>query len=355
MTTADEMEEGAVPSPRKNPDLLGHQDAEGVLHDAYQSGRLAHAWIVGGPRGIGKATLAFRMARYLLADRGNDLDAPGLFGAEDIPPLPASLYISPEDPIFRRVASGGHADLLTIERGFDEKRNRQRTEITVDEARQVSAFLSRTSAEGGWRVVIVDGVESMNSNAANALLKILEEPPRRAILMLVSHNPGRLLPTIRSRCRFLGMSPLSGEVMNDLLERYQPGLAAAEKAALHTMSRGSIGHALALIAGDGLTIHRDVTALLSDLPNVDVAGLHRLADKIGRDRTGDLFGTVQEVLSNWLTERTRAQALTTVTGLDRWFEVWEKTQQMLRRADSLNLDRKQLILNTFFLIEDAAR
>ena len=196
--TRGDRAEAAVPAPRENPSLSGHEPAEKELLSAFASGRLPHGLLITGPHGVGKATLAFRFARFLLS-QGAAPSAGGLFA----PAVPSSLALPPEHPVFRRVASSGHADLLTVERGIDPKRKRERTEIVVDDTRAIAAFLRLTPAEGGWRIVVVDTADEMNRNAANAVLKILEEPPSRALLILVSDNPGRLLPTIRSRCRRL--------------------------------------------------------------------------------------------------------------------------------------------------------
>src|ERR1700733_6152936 len=195
-----------VPKPRANPILLGHEDAEATMLDALRTGRMHHAWLITGPEGVGKATLAYRFARRLLAGRSAD----------------DTLALDPADPIFRRVAAASHADLLTIERAYDEKRKRMKTQIAVDDVRRINGFMSLTPAEGGWRVVIVDGAEELNQNSANALLKGLEEPPPRAVLLLACAAPGRLLPTIRSRCRRLRLDPLGPEPMDRLLATYLP-------------------------------------------------------------------------------------------------------------------------------------
>ena len=182
-----------APPPRANPRLLGHHAAEATLLEALRGGRMHHAWLITGPEGVGKATLAFRFARRLLA------------GASDSD----SLALDPSHPVFRRVAVGSHADLLTIERAYDPKRKRLRTQIAVDDVRKINGFMGLTAAEGGWRVVVVDGAEDMNGPSANALLKVLEEPPPRAVILMVCSAPGRLLPTIRSRCRRLRLSALN--------------------------------------------------------------------------------------------------------------------------------------------------
>ncbi len=192
-----------APPPRANPDLVGHESAEAALRRLFQSGRMPHAVLMTGPRGIGKATLAYRFARFVLAHGANGDDVGRL--AED----EGTLAVPAASGVFRRVASGGHADLLSVERAYDPRRRRLRSEIVVDETREIAAFLRLTAGEGGWRVVIVDGADAMNRSAANALLKILEEPPRQALLLLVAHNPGRLLPTIRSRCRRFPMTAVA--------------------------------------------------------------------------------------------------------------------------------------------------
>jgi DNA polymerase III subunit delta' len=348
------------PSPRTTTELLGHDSAERAFLDAWNSGRLAHAWLICGPRGIGKATLAYRIARFVLAGGG---EGGGLFGG-----APESLAIGPEHPVFRRVASGGHADFKVVERGWtDDKKTRLKTEITVDEVRDVGAFLSLTPAEGGWRVVIVDAADEMNRSSANAILKVLEEPPRNALMLLVSHSPGRLLPTIRSRCRRLTLRPLPDSAVVDLLARLRPDLAEADARAIARLAEGSIGKALALDAEGGLELYREMVVLLSGLPRLAIAPLHAFGDKVAR---GDQsFRTVSELFNWWLvraatqTGRTASgdevvagegalqRRLVERAGLAPWIDVWEKTSHLFERADAVNLDRKQVVLNAFLALE----
>src|SRR6266851_4542152 len=315
-----------VAPPRDNPLLLGHEAAEAVLLQAYRSGRLPHAWLLSGPRGIGKATLAFRFARFLFAEGAA---APGLFAAP-----PASLAIAPEHPVFRRVASGGHADLLVVERSLDPKRKKLRSEIVVDDTRAIAGFLRLTPAEGGWRVVIVDGADMMNRNAANALLKILEEPPQKALLLLVSDNPGRLLPTIRSRCRILALKPLAEAEVREALARYRPDIAAGDRAVLAQLAEGSIAR------GDG----EDAFRIFAELLPGWVARMVALATGGGEGERAALPGEAQTM-----------RRLAGRRGLDQWVEVWENLNQLFALADSVNLDRKQVVLNAFFALAEAAR
>src|SRR5213082_63315 len=254
--------EPIAPPPRANPDLLGHQAAEAELRRLFDSGRMPHALLLSGPRGIGKATLAFRLARFVLAQGGGDGGGPSLFGEDGVggdagvgeEGGSSGLAIPPESGTFRRVASGGHADLLTIERAYDPRRRRLRGEIVVGDTREIGTFLRLTPAEGGWRVVVVDGADEMNRNAANALLKMLEEPPSRALLLLVAHSPGRLLPTIRSRCRRFPLAPLPPAIVRQLLLRYRRDLDAETAATVTTLAEGSIGRAFDLAAADGVAL-----------------------------------------------------------------------------------------------------
>ncbi|HMK68307.1 MAG TPA: DNA polymerase III subunit delta' [Stellaceae bacterium] len=357
---ADSAEAVEVAVPRENSLLLGHAAAEATLLAAFAAGRLPQWLLLTGPHGIGKATLAYRFARFLLAqsaERGGD----ALFS----PAPPSSLAIPETHPLFRRVASAGHADLLTVERGVDPKRNRERTEIVVEDARAVAGFLRLTPAEGGWRIVIVDTADEMNRNAANAILKILEEPPKRAILILLSDNPGRLLPTIRSRCRRLALRPLEDATVGELLERYRPDLSPADRKALVDIAEGSIGRALELAEEGGVALHRDILRLISTLPEIDTTELYRFAEKTARWGNDRGFRVVSDLLpatvARAIAEAAEAKegaglpALLRRRGLDRWVEVWEKITHLFAQADAINLDRKQVVLNAFFALEEAAR
>jgi DNA polymerase III subunit delta' len=346
----DEKDDGAgPPPPRANPELLGHEAAEATLRRLFQSDRMPHALLLTGPRGIGKATLAYRFARFVLAGGAGEGASPGLFAGDD-----AGLAIPSESGTFRRVAAGGHADLLTVERAYDPRRRRLRSEIVVDDAREIAAFLRLTAAEGGWRVVVVDGADEMNRNAANSLLKILEEPPRNALLLLVAHSPGKLLPTIRSRCRRFPLASLPGEAVRRLLRQYRPELPESHAEALLALSGGSIGRALELAAAGGVELHAAVSKLVTGVD--DVAGLHAFADRLARGEAEDAYRAVEDLIGLELAGLAcgAAQAGNSAEAA-RWAALREEIGQRFERTDALNLDRKQTILGAFFAIDDAAR
>ena len=200
----------AVPHPRETLTLHGHVEAENAFLDAYRGSRMPHAWLIGGPRGIGKATLAYRMARFVFAHPTPPATQNTAQNAPGVAQNAAGLALSPDHPVVRRVAAQGHPDLLALERVEDEK-GKVPMFIPVDMVRRTIGFFGSTAGEGGWRVCIVDSADELNAAGANALLKILEEPPARSLLLVVSHAPGRLLPTIRSRCRRLMLRPLAAD------------------------------------------------------------------------------------------------------------------------------------------------
>jgi DNA polymerase-3 subunit delta' len=360
--------EPIAPPPRTNPDLLGHRNAETELRRLFDSGRMPHALLLSGPRGIGKATLAFRLARFVLAQSTGEGTALALFGDDG----PAGLAIASDSGVFRRVASGGHADLLTVERAYDPRRRRLRSEIVVDDTREIGAFLRLTPAEGGWRVVIVDGADEMNRNAANALLKILEEPPRRALLLLVAHSPGRLLPTIRSRCRRFPLAPLPAAIVAELLARYRPELEPAAAMSVTALAEGSIGRALDLAAAGGVELYRAVLALLARERGIDPAALHAFADRLVRPEAEEAYRVVENLVGQMLARlaiaatqsEAEAGALPDEGALlrrlgrrapaARWAALRGDIEESFARTDALNLDRKQTILGAFFAIERAA-
>ena len=370
MTDQEHPTEAAIPTPRENSLLAGQDEAERKLFDAWQSGRIPHAWLITGPKGIGKATLAFRFARFVLSDGlvQNALLAPEPDGG-------SPLFVDPADPVFRRVASGGHADLMTLERGMDAAGKRMRTVIVVEDVRSATAFLSLTSSEGGWRVVIVDSADDMNVNSANALLKTLEEPPNKTLILLISNTPSALPATIRSRCCRLKLAPLADADVMALLSKYRPDLDHQAIETLVGLAEGSIGRALRLAETDGAAIHGLIRTILDGMPSTNAEALHAFVDQLARRDAEPAYRTATELLQWWIwrivtTKAGKVQGAATTAAdpgadacisrlsasgaLDQWLEVWEKTSRLFGQADGINLDRKQVMLNAFHHIARVA-
>jgi DNA polymerase-3 subunit delta' len=336
----------SVTHPRETTAFFGHREAETALLNAYRSGRIPHAWLIGGAQGIGKATLAYRMARFVLAHR-NPL-SPDVERAE-------TLAVDPSDPVARHVAAGAHGGLLTLERSLNE-RGVMRTVITVDETRATISFFGSTAAVEGWRVCIVDTVDELNPNAANALLKILEEPPQQSLFLLVSHAPARVLPTILSRCRKLPLRPLAtSDVVAAAahaanLEPDDPALAEAADAA-----EGSVARALTLLGGDAVKLQKRTAALLAALPQVDPRELHALGDALPiNDKVA--LAAVMDSVDRWVSERLHsdvAKANVSLPHLARLAEVWEKINRAARDTAEYNLERKPLVFSVFGLLAEA--
>jgi DNA polymerase-3 subunit delta' len=320
-------------TPRENPHLIGQEAAERAVVEALAGRRLHHAWLITGPEGVGKATLAFRFARRLFAG-----------GA-------ASLEMDPSQPVFRRVAAASHADLLTVEREWDDKKKRMKKNISAESAREIPGFLHLTPAEGGWRVVIVDGAEDVNPQSANALLKVLEEPPARAVLILTSAAPGRLLPTIRSRCRHLALPRLTDADLLRTLTLYLPELPPTERQHLATLAEGSPGRALALAEQGGLQIATLVSEVLAGLPGFPVLRAYEMADKLRDEAPFELFfSLLRGAIASALTANLRgvadtAQArLASIRGTAEWGTLWSRLGDIQRETDQHNLDRRQAVV-----------
>jgi DNA polymerase-3 subunit delta' len=338
--------DSTIRRPRDTTALFGHHEAEQKLLDAYRGGRIAHAWLLSGPQGIGKATLAYRMARFVLANP--DPSAPAVQNA-------TSLALPADHPVLQHVSAGSHGGLLTLERSVNDK-GVLRTIITVDEARETIGFFGSTSADEGWRVCVVDTVDELNANAANALLKVVEEPPRRSLFLLVSHSPARVLATIQSRCRRLPLRPLpAAEVISAAaeaagLDPHDPLLREAAAA-----SEGSVARALTLLGGDALGLHQRTTALLETLPNVDPRALHALGDALaGVDRVA--LATFIDGVERWVALKLReGDANANLPRLARLAEVWEKISRAARDTEAFNLERKPLVFSVFGLLAEAIR
>ncbi|ATU91697.1 DNA polymerase III subunit delta' [Phyllobacterium zundukense] len=322
-----------VPAPSANPALFGHAAIRAFLAQAYQSGQMHHALLLEGPQGVGKATLAFHLAGHMLkypAER----EAPLTLAEPDYGVAP-----------YRQIASGTHLAMLHISRPVDAKTGKFKTGITVDEVRRVTHFLNRTSHDGSWRIVIVDPADDMNRNAANALLKTLEEPPQRTLFILISHSSGRLLPTIRSRCQSIRFDSLERQDLLSALAAINLDTEqSAETDSLIAHADGSVRKAALLLAFGGLEISETVDAVLSK-PTFDVPKAHALATALsGRDAEiqYDLF--LEDLLARIAGKARLSAEQGDVMQANRWSNLWNDMQSEARDAAAFNLDRKQTVL-----------
>ncbi|MBL4807114.1 MAG: DNA polymerase III subunit delta' [Rhodobacteraceae bacterium] len=350
--------EGA-PRPRDVMSLIGQHKAETDFLEAFNTGRLHHAWLIGGPRGVGKATLAWRITRFLLTTEDG-----GMFG----PPEDIS---SPADhPVTRRINALAEPGVFICRRPWDPKTKRLKSAITVDEVRKLKAFFTMSAADGGWRIAIVDAAEELNKSAANALLKILEEPPAKAMILLVSHQPAKLLPTIRSRCRLLRCEQLNADDLTAVLT--QSGFESNNPQALAELSIGSPGDAIRLIAGDGLRIYSQIIAILDRAPRFDRPALIALGDSCAARGNADHYDNVVTLISLALVRLARFgagvqmaeataneqavfQKLSAGQAQSRiWADLQQQISGRIAHARAVNLDPAQVILDTFIKIETAA-
>ena len=317
------------PHPRETTRLIGQDVVLTRAARAIRSGKPPGAWLISGPPGIGKATLAYRILRYLLA-----------YGATD--KGPADLSVPEKDPVAMQVAAASHPGMLVLKRGLNDS-GKLMTVLSVAEIRKLGGFFGMSSGAGGWRVAIVDTADDMNDAAANGLLKLLEEPPNRAMLLLLSNTPGRLLPTIRSRCQRLELRPLEPELLARELSQLLPELNVEERSALARLSGGSIGAALQLAGGDGLELAREADLLLENAASPDVPGLLALADKLARITDGlESFGAF---LIEAIAARIRAKAVKGAPNLDRWIETLNRLGNSFGRTGALHLEPRQTVLN----------
>lgn len=344
-------------SAESTPYLFGHEEVQEAVVSAINTGTLHHGIILAGPEGIGKSTLAYHVARTLLDYQGGD---GGLFGPAEV----ESLSVSDTHPVFRKVAGGSHPDLLILKTREDEKTGKMQKFITVDDARKVASFLSLTPAESQYRVVIIDSVDEMNVNAANAILKILEEPPRNAYLILLSHSVGKLLPTIRSRCRTFKLSPLSDDAFSKALKTYLPDIKDEDIATLRLFANGAPGKAMVVHHYHGEALYHELLQLLALVPDLDMVRVHKLADKLAAKNDpyvwklsimllqhivhsvvlGSATGNVGTVLGQ---EQQVVRALILAKPIVFWLHLWDQIAVVARDVERLNADKKLAVVNLF--------
>ncbi|AMJ60153.1 DNA polymerase III subunit delta' [Bosea sp. PAMC 26642] len=348
LQTSDEPDRmPSAPHPRETLALVGHGVQEHAFLDALRSGRLHHGWLLGGSEGIGKASFAYRVARFMLA-AGDPL---ARAAHTDTLAMPA------DDPATRRIMAQSHPDLHLLRRIPKTDGKGYTSNIPIPAVRRILDRFGSSAAEGGWRICIVDSAEDMDRPSANALLKLLEEPPARALFLIVSHAPGRMLPTIRSRCRLLSFSAL------DAVQVAQAGRIALERMGgpfdesaidrAATLADGSVRRALTYIDPETLALVEAVRARLDALPRLDLPALLALAEDVAGKAGESDFAVMIDTVQSWLSDHLHAHAAARPARLAPLAEVWEKLERAAREVETYNLDRRPLVMTMFHDLSDA--
>lgn len=344
-------------APRLTRALVGHAQPQREFLAALQGGRLPHAWLLSGPKGIGKASFAYLVARAVLGhSRPAQITA---FG-------PAK-----DGAAAKLIEDSVHPDLYVLKRSYNEKTDKFRSDISMDETMAMKRSFTLSAAQGGWRVAIIDSIDEMNKAGVNGLLKLIEEPPEKCLFLIICHHPGRVLDTIRSRCRRLSFNALSEAELQQIIADKLDAIDPNEAAAAAFLADGSVGRALALAEHGGFDLYRDMIGVLETLPRLDVERLHGLAGRFGARSAPQSFGLFCHLFSAWLHRVARCAA--TGTAFQPVFEgeaelaarliggelplepavaLWENTQTEMRRVEALNLDKKQAVIDWFAGLAD---
>ena len=302
--------------------IVGQDRAVEQFASAWASRKLHHAWLLAGPRGVGKATFAHTVARRVLSDAaGPPSDLPGIETADD-------------HPIVKLIQAGSHPDMRWLERLLDEKTDKRARSISVEQVRDLGDFLNLTPALSSWRVAVIDAADDLERSAANALLKMLEEPPANTLFFLVSHAPGRLLPTIRSRCRRVAFQNLDDDAMTSILEAQAPSLSGAERGRIIAMSFGSAGRALAFAE---LELAKLEDAALAILRQGDPTNARRssLAVELGKKGAAERYAAFLDLAPSLIAREARQ-----LDGgrRERALDAYAKARELAVLAPRLSLD-----------------
>jgi DNA polymerase-3 subunit delta' len=355
--------EQALLLPRENRYFLGHEEVVADFYAAYDKGNIPGGWLISGKKGIGKATLAYRLARFILY-HGIKQAGGGLFASELRAP---DLFIPENSATFNKVASGGHPDLLILEAGAQEF-NSASGEILVEEARKISNFLHMTSSEASYRIVLIDSIDNMNANAANSILKLLEEPPTNSIFILISHSPGKLLPTIRSRCRNIKMQTPDANVAYSIFNKIVPDASSQNAAKLLEMAYGSPGVAYNLHINNGLEIYEEISAIVSQLPRLDLMAIQKLGENISGKSNDVAWDIFRAMLNKSIIDTTKHRAIDyknhnykninmegrmlISNNIESLVHVWQEINAIIEDATKVHLERKAVLLRIFSLLKE---
>ena len=329
------------PHPREATHLVGHHDAQAAILEGLRQGKLHHAWLIGGPEGIGKATFAYMVAKQLLGLKGG--------------PAPAGdrLDVDPVRQASRLVSNLAHPDLVVLRRQPATDKKAAATMIAVETVRRALDVFASTPSDGGWRVCVVDSADDLNASAANALLKVLEEPPARAIFLINAHQPGRVLPTIRSRCRKLTLRPLAETEIAAVLDGLDVDADSAAIGQAIALADGSVRRAISRLDPETAALIGGTRGLLARLPDVDIPGVLAMSDQLaGRAAEAD-FAVFMETVEDWVRHVLHANLAAGAHRLAPLAEVWDKTARAVRETDALNLDRRPLVLSIFQDLSEA--
>ena len=354
-------------NPQEQSELVGHSEVENELLVTWREERIPNAWIFSGPKGIGKATMAFRLARFILSTEQQCFE------------FDKGLWVDPNSNLFKRVSAGGHVDLFTLEPSKNE-RGIFRNEIVVDDVRRLNKFTRLTPGESGWRVIIVDGADKLNRSAENAMLKLLEEASKKTLFILVAHSLNKLLPTTRSRCRHTYFKRLNKENTEKvlLLNPKCSGLNENDFKILIQISEGSPGYGLQLLEQGGIEFAQTIIHLIMNLPTLDLVEVHKLGDRVGHKDGADIYDAVTDIILWTLSVIIRGEALgfkdysiynniisanstllmrikESGQSLDQWAELWDDVHKLLTGSKALNMERKQALINAFTLLARMAR
>lgn len=335
--------------------LVGHSEAELILNNSWAQRRMAHAWIVGGPKGIGKATLVYKFSRSVIAS-SNYLTTQSS--------LSELIDVESDHPVFKQISAGAHPDLFILKKSIDAKKGTLRNSIVIEDSRKLHDFISHTSASGGWRIAIIDCAEDLNLNAANSLLKIIEEPPKKCLIFIISHKPRSIIPTIRSRCRVLNLGRLNNQEVTSILEQNWPELPNETAAGLVSISDGCPGRAIGLGESNGYEIFTSLLSVFSHIPAVNVELIHQLAEQISGKQAKDNFELLAGLPVWWLSKMIRFNVrndelfenisaeeksiftyLLTLNNLNEWVDICEKLSIIVESGLKMNLDRKVVIID----------